>query len=227
MWSSTTIRDTEEIVVKPLDKQLKDIAVFAGATIMGDGRVALILDVLGLAQRANVVAETAESAAVQGTDSAAAQDAQVQTLLVLGVGDSGRLALPLSAVARLEEFKRDAIEWTGGFQVVQYRGHIMPLVDIGSYLGMARRYDDEQSGGVPVVVYEHRGRSVGLVIDQILDIVKAQMAIEPVADRMGIVGAAVIQDHVTDILDVVTIVESALPPSVFADEPLAAVTAGV
>jgi len=221
-----TIRDTEEIVVKPLDKQLKDIAVFAGATIMGDGRVALILDVLGLAQRAHVVAETSESAAVQALDRGTASDTNLQTLLVLGVGANGRLALPLSAVARLEEFKRDAVETAGGFEVVQYRGHIMPLVDIGGYLGMPRRYDDEPSDGIPVVVYEHRGRSVGLVIDEILDIVDTQMTIEPVADRIGIVGAAVIEGHVTDVLDVVTIVESALPPSVFADE-LLATTAGV
>src|SRR5581483_11119960 len=221
-----TIRDTEEIVVKPLDKQLKDIAVFAGATIMGDGRVALILDVLGLAQRAHVVAETSESAAVQALDRGTASDTNLQTLLVLGVGANGHLALPLSAVARLEEFKRDAVETAGGFEVVQYRGHIMPLVDIGGYLGMPRRYDDEPSDGIPVVVYEHRGRSVGLVIDEILDIVDTQMTIEPVADRIGIVGAAVIEGHVTDVLDVVTIVESALPPSVFADE-LLATTAGV
>jgi two-component system chemotaxis sensor kinase CheA len=223
-----TIRDTEEIVVKPLDKQLKDIAVFAGATIMGDGRIALILDVLGLAQRANVIAETSENAAVQNLEHSASHDGRRQTLLVLGVGESGRLALPLSAVARLEQFKRDTVEHTGGYEVVQYRGHIMPLVDIGGYLGMARRYDEEPSAEIPVVVYEHRGRSVGLVIDQVLDIVEAEMTIEPVADRSGIVGAAVIEDHVTDVLDVVTIVESALPPSVFTDEAAEAdVTVGV
>ena len=85
--SSTTIHDTEEIVVKPLGKQLKGIAVFAGATIMGDGRVALILDVLGLAQRANVVAGDPASAGVQALDTTASHDRDQQTLLVLGVGD--------------------------------------------------------------------------------------------------------------------------------------------
>jgi two-component system chemotaxis sensor kinase CheA len=95
------IHDTEEIVVKPLQKQIKSISVFAGATIMGDGRVALILDVLGLAQRANVVSGVRERSLSEKTASAAEKAADRQTVLLFATHDGGRMAIPLSLVARL------------------------------------------------------------------------------------------------------------------------------
>jgi len=114
------INDTQEIVVKPLGKQLKGLTVYAGATIMGDGRVALILDVLGIGQRSGVLAESREqarAAAEQKTQSGIEQ----QRLLLFRAGSFERLAVPLSLVARLEEFPQSAIERAGGCQVVQYR----------------------------------------------------------------------------------------------------------
>ena len=115
------INDTEEIVVKPLGKQLKGIKTFAGATIMGDGRVALILDVLGLAQPGNVVGESRERT-MAGEQAAAGRDAGKETMLLLHCGPDGRVAMELSLVARLEEFKAAAIEKAGDCDVVQYRG---------------------------------------------------------------------------------------------------------
>ena len=70
------VNDTEEIVVKPLGKQLKCVNTFAGATIMGDGRVALILDVLGIGQRANVLSELRDRAVVENHDAARRNDAE-------------------------------------------------------------------------------------------------------------------------------------------------------
>src|SRR5262249_52987437 len=94
------IHDTEEIVVKPLQKQLKGISIFAGATIMGDGKVALILDVLGLAQRANVVAGVRERALSEKPAIAVEPTGDRQTLLLFATRDGGRMAIPLSLVAR-------------------------------------------------------------------------------------------------------------------------------
>ena len=107
------IHDTEEIVVKPLQKQLKGISVFAGATIMGDGKVALILDVLGLAQRANVVSGVRERALSEKPAGAAEPAGDRQTVLLFATRDGGRMAIPLSLVARLEEFPRSALERVG------------------------------------------------------------------------------------------------------------------
>jgi two-component system chemotaxis sensor kinase CheA len=124
------INDTEEIVVKPLRKQLKTVKIFAGSTIMGDGKVALILDVLGLAQYASVVTETRDRALTEKVAGAAGAAAGKQTfLLFAGPGDS-RMAIPLSTLARLEEFPVAQVEMSGKQWVTQYRGQILPLIHL-------------------------------------------------------------------------------------------------
>jgi len=115
------IHDTEEIVVKPLQKQIKSIPSFAGATIMGDGKVALILDVLGLAQMGKVVSASRERGIADKSTATAAVGPDKQTLLLFSGKTGSRMAVPLSMVARLEEFPRSAIERVGNQDVVQYR----------------------------------------------------------------------------------------------------------
>jgi two-component system chemotaxis sensor kinase CheA len=207
------INDTEEIVVKPLSKQLKSIHTFAGATIMGDGRVALILDVLGLAQRANVVNEVRDRAVTDhdGKPASAASDGnQRNAVLLFQGGEHGRMAVDLALVARLEEFPRDSIETAGGHEVVQYRGQIMPLVRVSEVLEGGRRKTEEAGPeSLHVVVYADQGRSVGLVVDRILDIVEESFVMQPHSGRKGVVGSAVIQKRVTDILDVPGLIAAA------------------
>jgi two-component system, chemotaxis family, sensor kinase CheA len=191
------INDTEEIVVKPLGKQLKGISCFAGATIMGDGQVALILDVLGIAQMASVVTEVHEQA-VTGTAAvdAAAQCAR-QSWLLFRSGEDSRLALPLSAVARLEEFPLGMVERSGHEEVVQYRGEIMPLVRI------SRLLQEDAVAGDPlqVVVFNGNGRSLGLVVDRIEDITDEAIQVRDDERKGFLLGSAVIQQKVTDIVD--------------------------
>jgi len=203
------INDTEEIVVKPLGKQLKGITCFAGATIMGDGRVALILDVMGLAQHANVIAEVHDRS-LAGKTKAVERADERQTLLLFNVGQNARMAIPLSMVARLEEFPRTQIERSGNQEVVQYRGQILPLIPIASYLpnaGAAPALSDP----VQVVVYSEAGRSVGLVVGKINDIVQEALTVKRDASRDGILGSAVVQNKVTDLLDVIGIIRAADP----------------
>ena len=94
------INDTEEIVVKPLGKQLKGITTFAGATIMGDGRVALILDVLGVAQTSNVVSESRERALSDKEEHVASTAGERQTMLLFQCGTDGRMAMPICRWSR-------------------------------------------------------------------------------------------------------------------------------
>jgi two-component system, chemotaxis family, sensor kinase CheA len=206
------IIDTEEIVVKPLGKKLKGVKIFAGATIMGDGRVALIIDVLGLAQQTNIVSEV-RSRNVSSHDEAIEMDKNIsdrQALLLIQVGAQGRMAIPLALVARLEVFAAAAVEHSGFHDVTQYRGEIMPLVRVADILQItAEEKDTNAKDTLQVIVYSEKGRRVGLVVDRILDIVEENVVIQNPSHRDGVRGSMVIQSRVTDLLDIPSIVRSA------------------
>ena len=207
------INDTQEIVVKPLGKQLKGVGCFAGATIMGDGRVALILDVLGLAQQSRVVAEIHDrnSHLDIAAESRKQQDAK-QTLLLFSAGQGTRMAIPLSMVARLEEFPRSSIEYSGGRPVVRYRGQILPLIKVAQYLPqVGAQVGEDEDAPMQVVVYSENGKSVGLVVSRIDDIVSEVITEKRHAYGNGILGSIVVQDQVTDLLDVHSVIRASDP----------------
>lgn len=214
------VRDTEEIVVKPLSQQLKGIPAFSGATIMGDGKVALILDVMGLAQSARVVNQTRERARLESSEKGEEKSSNKQTLLIFGLGENGRMAIPLSMVARLEEFKRADIEKSGEQEVVQYRGEILPLICLSKILLGDERSADRET--LQAIVYTQNGRSVALVADKILDIVEESISVKRNSNRKGTLGTVVVQDLVTDLLDAEAIVREN-DPTFYDDQPLATV----
>jgi len=206
------INDTAEIVVKPLGKMLKQVDAFAGATIMGDGRVALILDVLGIARHAGVTTDReaagrADRAGEDAADTSSAADRR--TLLLCRLG-ARRAALLLEMVARLEEFEAARVEEAGRGQVVQYRGEIMPLVVLADELGVDGTAGSAD-GPLQVVVYTESGRSVGLVVDEIFDIVEEALEMTRHTAEHGLLGSAVIQGAVTDVVDVRAVLARALP----------------
>jgi len=210
------INDTEEIVVKPLRKQLKTVKTFAGSSIMGDGKVALILDVLGLAQRASVVSETRERALAEKTAESVGRGGEKQTfLLFAGQGDS-RMAIPLSALARLEEFPVAQLEVSGKEWVTQYRGQILPLIRLNVVMEERRvkarglpALPTRDSGPIQVLVLNYEGRSFGLVVDKILDIVEDRAEVKSPATRPCVLYSAVIGERVTELLDIPAILETA------------------
>jgi two-component system chemotaxis sensor kinase CheA len=193
------INDTEEIVVKPLGKQLKGLACFAGATIMGDGQVALILDVLGIAQMANVVTELRSRAGNERASKNGESAGNRDTWLLFTVGENGRMATQLSSVSRLEEIPVNLIERSGDSEVVQYRQHIMPLIRISTLLNRPSRKQDAEK--VQVIVFAQGESYIGLVVDEIVDIVEQQISLERCGQHAGVSGSAVIQQRVTDVLD--------------------------
>src|SRR5579872_6206353 len=209
------INDTEEIVVKPLRKQLKTVKTFAGSSIMGDGKVALILDVLGLAQRAGVVDETRDRALTEKASDTTGKAVTKQTfLLFAGPGDS-RMAIPLSTLARLEEFPVAQVEISGSQWVTQYRGQILPLIRLNHVLDERRlRLRTLQAlpaidaGPIQVLVLNHEGRSFGLVVERILDIVEDFAEVRTAATRAAVLYSVVISDRVTELLDIPAILRS-------------------
>ncbi len=222
-----SVQDTEEIVVKPLAAQLKHLSVFAGTAIMGDGRIALILDVMGIGRTSGMMSETTGRVLREEASKAGAKTEKPQSLLLVRHGDGGRLGIPLAVVARLEEFQRQQIEQVGDRSVIQYRNKILPLFHLSrvvggqnaSQLGIDSKEVHAGSDLVRVVVYSRDGRNVGLVVDEIIDITDEAVTVTGVASRPGVKSTAVIQGKVTEILDMEQIIRTVLPERQGGDAP--------
>lgn len=194
------ISDTQEIVVKPLGKQLKGLTTYAGATIMGDGKVALILDVVGIGQRSGVLAAAAEQSRADARQKGqAASDAQ--RLLLFRAGSFERIAVPLSLVARLEEFHQTGIEHAGGHRVVQYRDRILPLVSLTTILEPGAADTAAAQDPVQAIVFKDGDHSIGIVVDKVLDIIEDEVVIRQQTAHRGLLGSAVVGKRVADFLD--------------------------
>jgi two-component system chemotaxis sensor kinase CheA len=206
------VLDTEEIVVKALSPRLKSIGVYAGATVLGDGRVALILDVQGLARRA--LAAAASEGLLQRATTTAAAVADVDQVLVASIGSGRRVAMPLKSVTRLEQIARDAVELVGGREVVQYRGSILPLVRLDRLLGAGWLDADRP---LQVIVHKRGARSVGLVVESIVDILDDEVGEHSDVADSGLLGSTVLAEHVTELLDVRAAILAA-DPDFYSDE---------
>ena len=202
------INDTQEIVVKPLGKQLKGLNAYAGATIMGDGKVALILDVLGVGQLSGVLAESRDHGRSEAAKLDATHDDR-QAFLLFRAGRFERLAVPLSMVARLEEFPSSRIERAGGKLVVQYRDRIVPLTPRAAGLGEPGSPIDESNDPTQVIVFAEGDRMAGLIVDQIVDIHDETIRVGASSTQARLSGSAVLGGKVTDFLDLPAVLRAA------------------
>jgi two-component system chemotaxis sensor kinase CheA len=188
---------TEEIVIKPMSSKLRHIPVFSGTTILGDGSVIMIIDPNGVAQslgRAATAAARAENSELQSREEESDED--TVSLLVFRAGSQQPKAVPLSLVTRLEEIDCRKIEISDGRHLVQYRDQLMPLLRIDAQTSL------KKEGAQPILVFSDQGRSMGLVADEIIDIVEERLDIEVSSDRPGLLGYAVIKGATTEIIDV-------------------------
>jgi two-component system, chemotaxis family, sensor kinase CheA len=182
---------TEEIVVKPMSTKLRHIAMFSGNTILGDGSVIMIIDPNGIAQTVG----SAGTRAVEETQQSAQVENKV-SLLVFRAGSNQPKAVPLSLVTRLEEVDCRKIELSNGRHLVQYRGQLMPLVRATDDVGV------RSEGAQPLLVFSDEGRSMGLMVDEIVDIVEDRLEVEVGSDNPAILGSAVIKGQATEIIDI-------------------------
>lgn len=196
------VNDFAEIVVKPLSRQLKGLTQYAGTTIMGDGSVALILDVMGIAVESEVTADMGNAEYACGSASNGVGKMETHTLLVVDVGDGRQFAIPTSIVTRLENIPSSAIERSDSGEVLQYRGDIMPIVRLGHLLGVVDKRVDEPRE-LEVIVYSDEDRSCGFAVHEILDIVDAELKLAPgFEDRDSrLLSTTVIHNRVTDVLN--------------------------
>ncbi|MCW5750617.1 MAG: chemotaxis protein CheW [Alphaproteobacteria bacterium] len=187
--------DTEEIVVKPVAPILRDIALFSGNTILGDGRVIMILDPNGIAAAAGQQAGGEHD--VRSTEKRQVGQSDERTaMLVFRAGGPEPRAVPLALVARLEEFPVERIERSNQQILVQYRGRLMPLVM------MEEKYELRSAGAQPILVFADGDRSMGLVVDEIVDIVEDRLQVEQKGRKAGVLGSAVVAGQATEIVDV-------------------------
>jgi two-component system, chemotaxis family, sensor kinase CheA len=186
---------TEEIVVKPMSTKLRHIDMFSGNTILGDGAVIMIIDPNGIAKALGASGGASHEMAEENAASRASAAEQLTSLLVFRAGSAQPKAVPLGLVTRLEELPIDKIELSNGRYMVQYREKLMPLVQMEGV-------SVQTSGAQPILVFADDGRSMGLVVDEIIDIVEEKLHIEVTGGQAGILGSAVIKGHATEVIDV-------------------------
>jgi two-component system chemotaxis sensor kinase CheA len=187
--------DTEEIVVKPVAPILRGTRFYVGNTILGDGSVIMILDPNGLSGAAGQI----ESTDAETGDAKAAADAHAgdQTSFLLFRTGGGELkAIPLELVSRIESFDATVIEQVDGRRAIQYRDHLMPLVPFSA------AHQWKESGKQETLVFSDNGRSMGLVVDEVVDIIRDRMAIELSSARSGLLGSAIIAGKAVDVVDI-------------------------
>jgi two-component system chemotaxis sensor kinase CheA len=201
------IDDVQEIVVKPLGKQLKDLAVYAGATILGDGQIALILDAVGLAHQSNVIAQFQKRLSAIAPEIESGVLNQQLILLVEGPQRS-RMGIPMLEAVRLETFLSSNLERVGNQDLVRYRDQILPLIDLHQVF--AGSVPDREELSV-VVVALSASHHVGIIVDRILDIVEDALSFRGTATRPGVSFCASIQEQITEMLDIDEIVEMVNP----------------
>jgi two-component system chemotaxis sensor kinase CheA len=185
--------DTEEIVVKPVAPILRHVTMFSGNTILGDGSVIMILDPNGIA-RGTGIGASGDSKAISSGAVDQFRSSDRTAMLLFRAGGDQKLAVPLGLVARLEDIPRDKIEISGGAPVTQYRGKLMPLVAFAGSL-------DAEKARQSVLVFNDGDRSMGLMVDEIVDVVEDRLHIELSGARPGLLGTAVIAGHATDVID--------------------------
>jgi two-component system chemotaxis sensor kinase CheA len=216
-----SVQDTQEIVVKPLSKHLKS-SLFAGATIMGDGKVALIMDVPGLAQHA-LLTRGVEDIRDQDSARGLADKTWVkESMLLVECNMHGLMAVPVANISRLQELPSDSIEKMANMEVFQSRGRILPMLRLARLLTL--NGNDEavpaliKKGTLRVLVYTDGDRSAGFVVDRILDIVDVVPDIHLPAGRPGFKGSTLIKGKATEILDLPELAKMALPSLFFAQD---------
>ncbi len=189
--------DTEEIVVKPVAPILRDLTVFSGNTILGDGTVIMILDPNGIATEANeAMSDIADQRGDDEEESLVSNFDDKEAILLFRAGGDTKRAVPLSLVSRLEEVDVSRIEISEGTKMVQYRGKLMPLVMIND------QYEIRSEGRQPMLVFTDDEKSMGVIVDEISDIKEDTINVELESKAIGQLGTAIIDGEATEVIDI-------------------------
>jgi len=198
------VEDVQEIVVKPLGSPLAHLRVYSGQTILGDGSVVLILDSGGIAETLGLERTASYRDARADIVSATRQSRTRVVLLRAGAGACK--ALPLSLITRIESVDTATVEQTGAGYVLRHRGHLMPLLPAAD--GVAPTHANQ-----PVLVIGYGGETMGLLVDEIIDIVEDPLEIQIAQGAPGVIGTAEFGGVVAELLDLTHFIRIARPDS--------------
>lgn len=198
------IYDTEEIVVKPVAPILKDLDVYSGCTILGDGKVLMILDPNGLARRVGDIQGTVEKDNDVDNRKRISSEKNVTFLVFTSGEDEGPKAVPLEIVSRIEELETSRIEHSGGNLVMQYRDDLMRLICLQD------NFDYSNKELLNVIVFSFEGKTVGLAVDEIVDIAQEKLELKMASSDSRFIGSLVLRGKTTDILDVAFVIGKAV-----------------
>lgn len=203
-----TLVDSEEIVVKPLSSYLSNCASYAGATILGDGRVAMILDAVGLTKTADLrLGQMEEDQLESGEQADQNTDADRRSLLLFKNGAEEQFALPLSEVRRLEKVPAAEIERVGHREYIQHEQHSIPLLRLEELLPVAAPAGEADH--VFVLVPRLEGWEAGLVASQIVDTIETDVRPDPAqVSGPGLQGSAILNGKLTLFLDAKSLLEA-------------------
>jgi two-component system, chemotaxis family, sensor kinase CheA len=204
------IYDTQEIVVKPLGKQVKFLTMYAGATILGDGSIALILDVVGLVRKEDLETARNEVQTVGANGYSSLQKSEIeeeekQFILIIQGAQNTRMGIVLDRAVRLEKIPLKAIERLGDRYVVQYRDCILSLIDLhlvftGEKRELTTLESDDETLSV-VVITKDENYSIGLIVEKLIDVVEETLTVKAPANRPGVKCYATVRGQITEILD--------------------------
>ncbi len=205
------VEDNQEIVVKPLGSLLNDINVFAGASILGDGSVALILDIPTLAEKSKIISNSACSKEQSLTATEQNKNENSKQLLLCKSSKNSLCAIQLSEVTRLERIFKSEITDMGGSLATQYRGNIIKLINLNSFFNLSylEEEDNDEKKELDVIIYETDSETIGLIVNHIVDVVDSSLEIKQPSNREGVSFNATINEHIVEVLDIKQIYENA------------------
>jgi two-component system chemotaxis sensor kinase CheA len=207
------VLNNEEIVVKPLGQRVKQVGLYSGATVLGDGTVALILDIQAIARRAlpndTVALAEAQHIAQQVMDEAMKSTGQ---LLVVSIADGRRVGIPLGAVTRLERMEADRVERVASHEVVQYRGELIPMVRLENALSA---YGDDAADDLLIIILTVAGTTIAVSVARVLDIVDYIPEESSDISGSGLNGSVVVGGAVTELVDLPSLFTTAYPERAF------------
>lgn len=209
------ILDTADIVVKPLARFLKNISIYSGATVLGDGSVAFIMDVMGIAQKH--LGKSSIDAEASGMSDKYSEfgnnELELREFVLVSLASQTKHAIPLSVVSRMEEIKTSSIELSGYQRVIRYRGGILRIINLNEALGYPASRNEKDI--TQVIVVKTDDQLFGLEVDQIIDVLSTRDFLdESLATHEAITGNLVTQNEIIVVVDAEKVYELSQPKKV-------------